>query len=262
MTPKTLFIGAEAVISQNGNEIIKQRVKKSYRIPEIDEKIRKLRTRSEAKLIEKATKVIPVPKILKINEEKKEIVMELIEGKKLSDNLENFSPKKQKEILKQIGENISELHNENIIHGDLTTSNMIVVENDDKRYMEINNKLKNSNSSFALTASKVDGVGERFDFSYSKIDNKVGARVGRGVGGGTKLKIYFIDFGLGFVSNKEEDKAVDLHLLKQALDSKHFKNSEIVFNEILKAYKISKHSDKVLERFRKVEKRGRYKEQY
>ena len=75
-------------------------------------------------------------------------------------------------------------------------------------------------------------------------------------------KVYFIDFGLGFGSHKIEDKAVDLHLLKQALEAKHFNNWKKLFDEVLKGYKISKDYKKVFERFKRVEKRGRYKEQY
>ena len=37
------------------------------------------------------------------------------------------------------------------------------------------------------------------------------------------FKVFIIDFGLGFISPKIEDKAVDLHLIKQALEAKHFK---------------------------------------
>ncbi|MBI2043954.1 Kae1-associated serine/threonine protein kinase [Candidatus Pacearchaeota archaeon] len=207
MKPKILFRGAEADITiyERKNWIFKDRKPKSYRIKEIDDKIRKSRTKSEAKLIEKASKVIPTPKIESdfSNKDDFRIIMENIEGKKLSEYLESFNDKKQKEILNQIGENLAKIHDIDIIHGDLTTSNMIFKE-----------------------------------------------------------KVYFIDFGLGFVSNKDEDKAVDLHLLKQALDSKHFKHSETFFNEIIKGYKISKTSTKVLERFKKVEQRGRYKEQY
>jgi Kae1-associated kinase Bud32 len=72
-------------------------------------------------------------------------------------------------------------------------------------------------------------------------------------------KVYFIDFGLGFVSLKIEDKAVDLHLLKQALESKHYKVFEDCFNSILKGYKKSVNYEDVMERLKKVEKRGRYK---
>lgn len=207
MKPKILFRGAEADITlyERKNWIFKDRKPKSYRIPEIDNKIRKSRTRSEAKLIEKASKVIPVPKVKQIysKPEAFRIAMENIEGKKLSEHLEKFKKKEQTQILKQMGENLAKIHDIHIIHGDLTTSNMIF-----------------------------------------------------------KDKVYFIDFGLGFVSTKDEDKAVDLHLLKQALDSKHFKHSKEFFNEIIKGYKISKSSNKVLQRFKIVEQRGRYKEQY
>ncbi|MCL5018601.1 MAG: Kae1-associated serine/threonine protein kinase, partial [Candidatus Pacearchaeota archaeon] len=71
---------------------------------------------------------------------------------------------------------------------------------------------------------------------------------------------YLIEFGLGFFSRKAEDKAVDLHLLKQALEAKHFKNWKELFEEVKKGYKDSKESQKVLERLLAVEKRGRYKE--
>jgi TP53 regulating kinase and related kinases len=204
MKPKIIFQGAEAKIISSNNLIIKSRVKKSYRIKELDERIRELRTRSEAKLIERASKIIPVPKIIKVDDKEKEISMEYIEGKRISDTLESFPVKEQLKIFKNIGENIAKLHNSEIIHGDLTTSNII---------------LKNK-------------------------------------------QIYFIDFGLGFFSRKIEDKAVDLHLLKHSLESKHFQNSSELFKQVLKGYASSKESKKVFERFKKVEKRGRYKDQY
>jgi|TARA_Y100000310_G_scaffold239607_1_gene243272 Kae1-associated kinase Bud32 len=201
MVGKIIFQGAEALILLDKNKIIKKRVKKSYRISELDEKIRKLRTRAETKLLEKASKKISVPKVLKSDEKTKEILMEFINGKKLSKYLDNFPEKQQLKIFKQVGENIAKLHDSDIIHGDLTTSNMIV---------------KNDN-------------------------------------------VYFIDFGLGFISYKIEDKAVDLHLLKQALEAKHFKNWEKLFSEVLKNYKKSEKADLVLKQLEKVEKRGRYK---
>ena len=204
MKQKIIQQGAEALILLDKKGITKRRTRKSYRIPEIDEKIRKLRTRSETKLLEKASKIIPVPSVKISNEVSKEIIMDFIDGKKLSDYLDSFPLKKQKEICNQIGENISKLHNQDIIHGDLTTSNMILKED----------------------------------------------------------KVYFIDFGLGFNSHKFEDKAVDLHLLRQALEAKHFKNWKALFAGVLKGYSNSKDYKAVLERLKKVEKRGRYKEKY
>jgi len=193
--------GAEAIILKYGNEIIKRRIKKSYRIEELDDKIRKQRTRSEAKLLEKASKIIPVPKLINTNDRKMEISMEFIWGKKLSEELNSFPLEKQKQTCFQIGESIAKLHEKDIIHGDLTTSNTILKEE----------------------------------------------------------RVYFIDFGLGFNSHRTEDKAVDLHLIKQALEAKHFENWETLFESIEEGYRCSKDSKKVLEQLEKVEKRGRYK---
>ena len=194
--------GAEAILIQKENELIKRRIKKSYRFPELDEKLRKLRTRSESKLLEKAAKIIPTPKIEKVNEKTKEIDMDFLEGKKLSDHLDNLE--NWKEVCMQIGENIAKLHDADIIHGDLTTSNMILVDEE----------------------------------------------------------VYFIDYGLGFANGKIEDKAVDLHLIKQALEAKHFQNYEKFWKAVLEGYKVSKNYKETLKRLDKVEKRGRYKNQY
>jgi len=193
--------GAEAIILKEGDNIIKRRIKKSYRIKELDEKIRRQRTRSESKLLEKASKIISIPKITKMDDKQMEIFMEFIQGKKLSEELNSFPLKEQKKICFQIGESIAKLHDKDIIHGDLTTSNTILKEK----------------------------------------------------------KVYFIDFGLGFNSHRIEDKAVDLHLIKQALEAKHFKDWETLFQSIKEGYNHSKDSKKTLEQLEKVEKRGRYK---
>jgi Kae1-associated kinase Bud32 len=129
MKQKIIQQGAEAVISLNkDNEILKKRVSKSYRIKELDEKLIKRRTKSESKIITKLQDVILVPKIFKTD--KSRIIMQHINGKKLSDNLEKLDYKK---ISKQIGEILTKIHNKDIIHGDLTTSNMI--EKDNKIYL-------------------------------------------------------------------------------------------------------------------------------
>jgi tRNA A-37 threonylcarbamoyl transferase component Bud32 len=52
---------------------------------------------------------------------------------------------------------------------------------------------------------------------------------------------------------------VDLHLLKQALEAKHFEKFEKFFLEFKKGYASSKQSREVFARLEAVEKRGRYK---
>ena len=204
MAEKILQHGAEALIILDEDKVIKRRIKKSYRLPQIDEEIRKLRTRSEAKLLLKASRLVSVPEIKNVDEESKEISIEFLEGKKLSEYLDSFSLGDQKKICKMMGKNIAKLHDSDIIHGDLTTSNMILKDE----------------------------------------------------------KVFFIDFGLGFSSHKIEDKAVDLHLLRQALEARHFRNWETLFTEVKRGYSSSKNSSLVLEQFKKVEARGRYKSNY
>lgn len=194
---KLIAQGAEAKLFRSENKLIKERIKKSYRLKEIDEKIRKSRTKREVKMLKKLDFV---PKVLDVDDKKKIIEMEFIEGKLVKNILDDINKEKRKEICKKIGKNIAELHNLDIIHGDLTTSNFIF--------------------------------------------NK---------------KVYFIDFGLSFVSNRIEDKAVDLHLLKQALESKHYRHFEECFGFVLNGYKKVKDYDKILNRLGKVESRGRYK---
>ncbi len=194
---KIIQQGAEAIIYLKDGKVIKKRVKKSYRIPELDEKIRKLRTRGEAKLLKKASEAIPIPGNINEDEKTKEIRMDFIDGIKLSDELDNFPLEEQKKILKNVGKSIAKLHDLDLIHGDLTTSNMIY---------------KNG-------------------------------------------EIFFIDFGLGFHSSKIEDKAVDIHVLKEALEARHFKNWKELFHAFEKDY----NKKDVLERLKRVEKRGRYK---
>ena len=195
MNQKIIQQGAEAIITLKDNQITKYRVKKSYRLPELDKKLRLRRTKSETKIINKLKKIIPVPEIFKTDDEN--IFMQYIKGKKLSEHLEKLDYKK---LCKQIGENLTKLHNKDIIHGDLTTSNMIYHNN----------------------------------------------------------QVFFIDFGLGFHSKKIEDKAVDLHLLKQALNAKHYKIADKCFKIILKNYKPEKYK-LIINRIKTIEKRRRYK---
>jgi Kae1-associated kinase Bud32 len=205
MVKQTIAQGAEALlIKTSPTTLVKDRVPKSYRLPFLDQKIRKSRTRRETKILTKASSLIPVPKLISSDDIEK-IEMEFIPGKKLSDNLDTLT--NAFSICKKIGKQISILHDNNIIHGDLTTSNMI------------------------LSNTKPQ-------------------------------KLYFIDFGLSFTSHRPEDKAVDLHLIKQALEAKHFKHFKTFFKAVIEGYKSSPNSSIVLKQLEKVEARGRYKQQY
>lgn len=126
--------GAEAEIyvsEWRGRKIvIKRRVKKSYRIKEIDEKIREQRTKKEALLMMSARKAgVSVPIIYDLSINNKEIFMQCIEGQRLKDVIDEMDEKMQREICREIGKSIAKLHKKGIIHGDITTSNMIWMKN-------------------------------------------------------------------------------------------------------------------------------------
>ncbi|MFH1127442.1 MAG: KEOPS complex kinase/ATPase Bud32 [archaeon] len=124
---KLIKQGAEADIylDEEKGTITKDRIKKSYRLADIDRKIRKLRTRSEAKLLEKSReRGISVPQVLSKDENK--IVMEYIPGNRVKDILKKENVK---DIMARIGKIIAKLHSNDIIHGDLTTSNFILKKN-------------------------------------------------------------------------------------------------------------------------------------
>ena len=195
---KLIAQGAEAKIFLEDGNILKNRFKKSYRIKEIDNRLRGSRTRREAKILHKLQAIgFPAPELIK-SDEKENLFIEKIDGKLIKDVLDESN---YKNLCHDIGNKVAILHNNSIIHGDLTTSNMILGK-----------------------------------------------------------EIYFIDFGLSFFSEKAEDRAVDLHLLKEGLESKHYKIWEDCFKCALEAYrKEAKNSHETLKRLEAVEKRGRYR---
>jgi len=188
--------GAEAVLEREGDVVSKIRLAKTYRHPIIDHKLRQFRTRREAKVLSKLP--VPGPKLISVDDKEMIIEMSFVAGEKVRDIL---SPALVTPLAKAIGKIVARLHNAEIVHGDLTTSNML----------------------------------------YHK-------------------KLYLVDFGLSFFSCKEEDKAVDLHVLKEALESTHAALWEKAWEGILASYaKECTTSAAVFERLEKVEQRGRHK---
>ena len=127
---KIIYQGAEAKICKSkymGFDVVKKRrIKKSYRIREIDNRLIFYRTKEESKLMTEARKFgVSVPIIFDVDTKNGIITMEFLVGKRIKDILNDLSEKERIRICKMIGESIAKLHNNNIIHGDITTSNMI-----------------------------------------------------------------------------------------------------------------------------------------
>ena len=188
--------GAEARLFKVDGRVVKERPAKGYRLPVIDDKLRKQRTRREAKILETLKKIdVPAPILLKMCDESMKIDMSFLEGPKVRDVM-------SARLAREIGQKVGLLHKNDIIHADLTTSNMILKDE----------------------------------------------------------KIHLIDFGLSFVSKKVEDKAVDLHLLDRALESRHHEMYHDCLNEVFAGYKeTNPEAEAVLKRLEAVQKRGRNK---
>jgi len=196
---KLLFEGAEArtyLTEFSGKKAIeKKRIPKKYRNKKLDEKIRKERTRDEINLLHKAKLAgVRTPIIYSVDRKNSVIVMECLKAKKLREQINSMKAKNFRET----GKKIALLHKAGIVHGDLTTNNILLA----------------------------------------------------------KEKLFFLDFGLGFNSKKEEDFAVDLLGFKRTFLSD---NPEKIkeWKEIEKGYKWEK-GKAVLKRIQEVEKRGRY----
>jgi Kae1-associated kinase Bud32 len=191
--------GAEAILRKEGELVVKDRIAKEYRLPAIDASLRRSRTRREARILDKLQKLnFPAPRVSSVDEENMHVVMGYIHGPQVKEVLHE----NPEALSREIGRKVGILHANNIIHGDLTTSNMI----------------------------RCNG------------------------------EVHFIDFGLSNTSSKAEDKAVDLHLLDRALESKHHELYEQCINAVLEGYKeTNHHASEILARLEKVEQRGRNK---
>jgi TP53 regulating kinase-like protein len=111
--------------------VLKRRLPKRYRPRNMDRQIRTYRTIHEPQLMHEAKMAgVPTPSIFLVNVKETTIVMEYVEGKQIKQLLGHVSNHERRRLCSKIGELIGRLHKHGIIHGDLTTSNMILNQDD------------------------------------------------------------------------------------------------------------------------------------
>jgi len=201
--------GAEASLfleDWHGQKVIlKRRLPKKYRLGKLDDEIRLQRTAHEPLIIHKAKEAgVSTPTIFMVDMTNATIVMEFVEGKQVKQILNDLAEEQRLRLCRHIGTLIGRLHTQGIIHGDLTTSNMILTPH---------------------------------------------------------WRVVFVDFGLSEVTRELEVRGVDLHLMKRAFQSTHYKYAKECFEAVMEGYAeivgdIAAKS--VLEKVREIEKRGRY----
>lgn len=187
-------------------QVIKKiRIPKLYRHPQLDMKLRRQRTIREARMIHDAKNAgVLTPRIFSVDVKETTIIMEYIKGTRLKESLAREDYDKSEQMCTRLGEIIGKLHVHGIVHGDLTTSNIII----------------------------------------DSLDNLI-----------------LIDFGLAEYSTEVEKKGVDIHLLKRALDSTHFQNTQFYFNHIIQGYSNVMGQQigfQLQKRVDEIAKRGRY----
>ena len=228
-----LFQGAEAClyilkdpnnVTHNGMFLLKKRLVKSYRHAELDKKLTQKRITQEGRTLLKCQKLgikVPIVYLSDLNE--RVILMEYLDDyQSLRNVLESRSH--DNSVLKILSANVAnvvaKLHDNSVIHGDLTTSNVLVKE------------LKVEN-----------GTPE----SENMIEKSVTSN----------FSIVPIDFGLSSSSDTSEDKAVDLYVLGRAILTTHA-NMTSFFDSFLESYiTASKYGSATKAKLDEVRARGR-----
>ncbi len=123
-------LGAEAILVEGtlGGErvVAKYRLSKRYRRRELDARLRERRTRLEARILARAVEAgVGVPQIIYVSPDDYILVIERLVGKRLKEliGVEDVS-----EIFVELGRMVARLHSAGIVHGDLTTSNVVVTK--------------------------------------------------------------------------------------------------------------------------------------
>ena len=217
--------------------LVKERFKKKYRVEELDKKLTKERMLSESRNILRASKKgIKVPTIYFVDLTERKIYMEYLENScqlkiilQSIYSLPDISPYESllEKISQDLGDMLSKLHSENLIHGDLTPSNILLKIKDD-------------------TGSDLLNNAEKLILEKKNYDD-----------------MYLIDFGLSSVSlstsSALEDKAVDLYVLKRAMISSNPKSEEL-FDKAMNIYKNKcQNGEEIINKYKNVEMRGRKK---
>ncbi len=118
--------------------IVKERFSKKYRHPDLNQKLNRDRLKAEARALVRCKTIgIRTPTLYLADSDSGLLIMEhLDQGPTCRDYIrqllknQNTIDKEQKEVLvdlgRKIGTILAKLHNNHVIHGDLTTSNILV----------------------------------------------------------------------------------------------------------------------------------------
>ncbi|TPX63009.1 hypothetical protein PhCBS80983_g00060 [Powellomyces hirtus] len=110
--------------------IVKERFKKSYRHPILDEKLTTRRVIQEARCLHRMRRAgVDTPTVYLVDVKASTIYMEYVDGTSVRDFISSQGPLVEDieiKLAQSIGKSLGIMHDLDIVHGDLTTSNMMI----------------------------------------------------------------------------------------------------------------------------------------
>ena len=235
--------GGDGISIRGRRSIVKQRFAKTYRHPDLDRKLRHARMVHEARcLVRCAREGIDVPQVYFVDEHEMSLHLEFIDGWTVKDYLLQGEQEggegggdngKWDRVADAIGAAVAKIHDAGIIHGDLTTSNMMI-----RRHPRRPTVGGEESSDDAADASAAVADADAL----------------------TPLCITLIDFGLGMQSaSNPEDRAVDLYVLERAMASTHPGSDVRLVPRVMESYRRACKSGhyQTMEKLAQVRLRGR-----
>jgi TP53 regulating kinase-like protein len=184
--------------------VFKMRKPLAYRLPVLDNAIRFQRTVREAEMLHAAKEAgVPAPHVYYVDPKAATLVMEYVEGPRVKDILSQLSSGEVDDVFETLGRSTAKLHASKIMHGDLTTANLVMQ----------------------------DG------------------------------RMVFLDFGLSLHTDRVEDHAVDLRLIKETVQGAHPDIAEDAMKSLFSGYGAgvgTARSKAALRQLKSIERRGRY----
>lgn len=126
-----IYRGAEADVYTgtwcHRKAVFKHRKKLPYRLDVLDRMIRNQRTIREAEMIHRVKEAgVPSPHLYFVDTADSVLVMEFVEGFRMKDLVSSIPAASSVPLFRKLGKMAAVLHSKGIMHGDLTTSNVIV----------------------------------------------------------------------------------------------------------------------------------------
>ncbi|MED6112094.1 hypothetical protein PIB30_058621 [Stylosanthes scabra] len=157
--------GAEARVFESNfvgrRSVIKERFSKKYRHPTLDSKLTLRRLNAEARCVAKARKLgVCTPSLYAVDTVLNTLTFEYVEGPSLKEVLLEFGLKgvveeRLDDIASQVGDAIGKLHDGGLIHGDLTTSNMLLKSGTNQLMDRILAAYRKSSKQWSSTLNKL-----------------------------------------------------------------------------------------------------------